>query len=93
MSDQAGNGGAAGMVSAQNLPQKDPQCDERRKDPIQPVLAKFGQRLSNNLLRKDVGEGQIPVLKKLTPQELDLLSKPSVVRMAHPWPPCRRWMS
>jgi hypothetical protein len=40
--------------------------------------------LSNNLLRKDVREGQIPVLKKLTPQELDLLPKPSLALASLP---------
>jgi hypothetical protein len=85
MSDQASDGSAARLIGAQDLSQEDPQRNQGRKDSVQPVFAERGQRLGNNLLRKDVGEGQIPVLKKLTPQELDLLSKPSVVRMAHPW--------
>lgn len=73
------------MVSAENLAQKDPQRNQRRKAPIQPVLAELCQRLTNTLLRQDVGEGQIPVLKKRMRQELNLLSKPFLVRMAHSW--------
>jgi hypothetical protein len=84
MSDQAGHGAAAGMIRTQDLSQKDPQCNQRRKDAIQPVRAERCQPLGNDLLRKDIGEGQIPVLKKLTPQKLNLLPKPSLVRMAHP---------
>src|SRR5262249_61893840 len=85
MSDQPSDGGAAGMVSTQDLSEKDPQGHQGRKDSVQPVHAERGQRLGNNLLRKDVGEGQISVLKKLTPKELDLLTKASLVKMAHPW--------
>jgi hypothetical protein len=85
MSNQAGDGGAARMVCAQDLSQEDPKCDQGREDSVQPVLAERGQRLGNHLLREDVGEGQIFVLKKLTPKELDLLTKASLAKMAHPW--------
>jgi hypothetical protein len=67
MSDQTGDGGSARMVCTQDLSQEDPQRNQRRKDSVQPVLAERGQRLGNNLLRKDVGKGQIYVLTKLTP--------------------------
>jgi hypothetical protein len=85
MCDQAGDGGAAGMVRTQDLTQKDPQRNQRRKNPIQPILAKLGHRLVNNLFRQNVSEGQISLLKELTPQKLNLVPIPSLVKMAHPW--------
>ena len=35
--DQAGDRGAAGVVRTKDLSQEDPQCDQRRKDPVQPA--------------------------------------------------------
>ena len=41
--------------------------------------------LRDDLLREDIGEWQISVLKKLTSQKSDLLPKPSLVKITHPW--------
>jgi hypothetical protein len=70
--DQAGDGGAAGVVRTEDLSQEDPQGDQRRKDPVQPA-GDGGQRLPNDLLGEDVRERQVAVLKELTPQKLHLL--------------------
>ena len=35
--DQAGDGGAAGVVRTQNLTQEDPEGDQRGKDSVQPL--------------------------------------------------------
>jgi hypothetical protein len=40
--------------------------------------------MRNDLLREDIAERQISVLEKLTPQELHLLPKPSLVKIPHP---------
>jgi hypothetical protein len=64
MGEQASDGGAAGMIRTQHLSQKDPQCDQRRKDPIQPA-AQRGQRLNNHFFCEDVSKWQVFVLKKL----------------------------
>src|SRR3954467_9267431 len=34
--DEAGDGGAAGVVGAEDLPEEDPQRDQRGVDPIEP---------------------------------------------------------
>jgi hypothetical protein len=77
MGDQAGDRRATRMIRTQNLTQENPQRNQRRKDSVQPVRAERCQRLGNDLLRKDIGEGQIAILKKLAPQKLNLLPKPS----------------
>src|ERR1700676_177760 len=73
------------MVRTQDLPQKDPERDQRRIDSVHPERIDRGQCPRHNLLREDVAEWQISVLNKLTPQKTDLLAKPSLVRMMHPW--------
>jgi hypothetical protein len=64
---QAGDGGPAGVVGAEHLPQEYPQGDERGEDPIQPA-ADGGQRVREDVLGEDVGERQPAVLEELTPQ-------------------------
>jgi hypothetical protein len=51
--EQAGDGGAAGVGRAQDLPQEDPQRDQRGEDPVQPA-GDGGQRLREDLFREDV---------------------------------------
>jgi hypothetical protein len=41
--------------------------------------------LRDEVFRKDIRERQISVLQKLTPQKLDLVPKPALVKMVHPW--------
>jgi hypothetical protein len=73
------------MVRVQNLAQENPQRNQRRKNPVQPVLIELGQSLAYNLFRQNASERQIPILKETPPQELNLVPNPSLIRMAHPW--------
>ena len=73
----------AGMVCAQNLTQEDPQRNQRRIDPVDPVLADRCRRLRDELLREDIAERQI-----LRPGETDALgispvAERSLVRTPH----------
>jgi len=86
--DQAGDGGAARVVGAEDLPQEDPQRDHRREDPVQPA-GEGGQRPGHDLFGEDVGERQLAVLKELPPQEVYLPAKRSPVGTAHRGPPWR----
>ena len=71
------------MVLAQDLPQKDPQRDEGRIDPINPIHRMVAQRLGDNQLRQHIAKRQSIVLKKLLPQKTQLLSKSSLMRKRH----------
>ena len=62
--DQAGDGGAAGVVGAEDLAQEDPQRHQRGEDPVQPA-ADGGQRFGDDVLGEDVGERQVAVLEEL----------------------------
>ena len=86
--DQAGDGGAAGVVGAEDLAQEDPQRHQRGEDPVQPA-GDGGQRLGDDLLGEDVGERQVAVLKELASEEVHLFAKGTSVRMAHRGPPWR----
>ena len=68
MGDQAGDGGPAGVVGAEDLAEEDPQGDQRGEDPVQPP-ADGGQGLGEDVLGEDVGERQAAVLEELPPQE------------------------
>jgi hypothetical protein len=67
--DQASDRGTAGVVRDEDLPQEDPQCDQRGGDPVQPA-GDGGQSLREELLGQDVGKRQVTVLEELTPQEV-----------------------
>src|SRR4051812_34872377 len=84
MGDQAGDGGAAGMVGTQDLSQEDPQCDQRGKDAVQPA-AQRGQGLGDHVFREDIGERQLTVLEELAPEETSSGAKRAGVRIRHPW--------
>src|SRR5262249_43142216 len=84
MGEQARDGGAAGMVGTQDLPEKDPERDQRGEDPIQPA-AQRGQRLVDRFFREDIRERQLTVLEELAPEETHLGAKGTGVRMRHPW--------
>ena len=88
MCGQAGDGGAAGVVGAEDLAQEDPQGDKRGKEPVQPA-GDGGQRLGDEPLGEDVGERQVGVLKELAPQEVHLITQGSSVRGAPGGPPWR----
>jgi hypothetical protein len=60
-----------------------PDARSTRKDPVQPT-ADRRQRLPNDLLRDDMGERQIVVLKKLTSHKVHLLVERGWARTAHP---------
>ena len=74
MGDQAGDGGAAGVVSAEDLPEEDPQRHERGEHPVEPG-ADRSQRLRDDLLGEDVGERQVTVLEELPSQAADLFAE------------------
>ena len=65
MGNQSRDGRTAGMVRAQDLSQEDPKRDQGRVDPIHPERLDCRQRLGDDLLRKDIRERQVSVLKKL----------------------------
>jgi hypothetical protein len=82
MGEQAGDGGAAGVIRTQDLPEKDPERDQRGEDPIQPA-AQRGQRLGDHLFGEDVGERQLAVVEELAAEETHLGAKGTGVRMRH----------
>jgi hypothetical protein len=84
MGEQAGDGGAAGMVGTQDLPEKDPEQYQRGEDAVQPT-ADGGERLGDHLFREDIGERQVAVLKELASEETRLGAKGAGVRMPHSW--------
>ncbi len=86
--DQAGDGGAAGVVGAEDLPQEDPERHQRGEHPVQPA-GDGDQRLRDHLLGEDVGERQVAVLKELPSEEVQLITKGTSVRMTHRGPPWR----
>ena len=72
--DQAGDGGAAGVVGTEDLAQEDPKRNQGGEDPVQPA-GESGQRLREDLLGEDVGERQVAVLKELPSEEVQLITK------------------
>src|SRR5262249_46248213 len=84
MGDQAGDGGTAGMVGAEDLSQENPECEQGGKDPVQPA-AERRQRLGQNLLGENAGERQAAVLEKLASQKSRLGVKGCRIRIAHAW--------
>jgi hypothetical protein len=48
--DKAGDGGAAGVVGAEDLPPEDPQRHQRGEHPVEPAA----QRLGDNVLGERV---------------------------------------
>ncbi len=86
--EEAGDGGAAGMIRTQDLPEKDPERDQWGKDPVQPA-GDGGQRLRDDLLGQDVGERQVAVLQERPSEEVHLIAKGTSVRMTHRGPPWR----
>ena len=79
---QAGDGGPARVVGAEDLPEEHPQGDERGEDPIQPA-ADRGQCLRQELVGEDVGERQPAVLEELVPQEGRLSAERPGVGVPH----------
>ena len=88
MGDEAGDGGAAGVVGTEDLAQEDPKRNQWGEDPVQPA-GEGGQRLRDDLLGQDVGERQVAVLKELPSEEVHLITKGASVRMTHRGPPWR----
>src|SRR5207248_11562466 len=80
--DQAGDGGATGVVGAEGLPQEDPERDQRGEDPVEPA-ADRGQRGRDNVLGEDVGEGEVAVLQELAPEKANVFADRSGVRIPH----------
>ena len=64
MGDEAGDGGPAGVVGAEDLAEERPQGDQRGEDPVQPD-ADGGQRVGDDVLGEDIGERQLAILKEL----------------------------
>jgi len=67
------------MVRTQDLPQEDRQGDQRRIDSADPESLDRCQCALVEVLREDIGEWQITVLMKPTPQKPDLLVKPALL--------------
>jgi hypothetical protein len=83
MGHQSRHGCSTGMICTQNLAEKDPQCDQRRIDSVQPADTECFQCLRDKLRGQDVAQWQLFILQKLMPQKVDLLLKSSVTRMPH----------
>ncbi len=82
MGDQASDGGAAGVVGAEDLPQEDPERHQGGEHPVEPD-ANGGQRLGDDLLGEEIGEGEATVLQELAPETADLFADRFEVRIAH----------
>src|SRR5262249_42480049 len=74
MGEQPRDGGAAGVVGAEDLSEEDPERDQRGEDAGQPA-SDGGQRLGDGLFGEDVGERQVAVLKELLSQGGDLFAE------------------
>jgi hypothetical protein len=70
------------MVGAEDLPRENPERHERGEHPIE-TDADRGQRMRDDVLGEDVGEGQVAVLQELAPEKTDLFANRSGVRIAH----------
>jgi hypothetical protein len=79
MGDQAGDGSTTARVGTKDLPQEDPQRDQRGIDPVPPYHLARCQRSRDDSLGEDVGEGQIAVLKELASEKADLVLKPALL--------------
>jgi hypothetical protein len=69
--DQAGDGGPARLVGAEDLPEDHPQGDQRGEHPIEPP-ADGRHRVGDDIVGEDVGERQAAVLKELPSQKVGL---------------------
>src|SRR5262249_28950966 len=83
MGDQAGDGGAAGLVGAEDLAEGDPQGHQRRVDAVEPAGPERRQRARDEALREDVGEREPSILEELVPQEARLPAKGRLVGAVH----------
>jgi hypothetical protein len=70
------------VVGAEDLCQEDPERDQRGEDAVQPA-ADGRQRLSDDLLGEDVGEGQVTVLEELLSQGAELFAERCGVVRGH----------
>src|SRR3954454_19756824 len=78
MRDQAGDGGAAGLVGVEHLAEEDPEGHERVEDAVLPGAVDFCQSLGEAPGREDVGEGEFALPEELPAEGVDLLAEASV---------------
>jgi hypothetical protein len=83
MGNQMGNRRTTGRVPAQNLAQEDPQRDQWRIDPVLPTPFDCLQCWHNAFRCEDIAEGEPAFLEKLTPQESELMAKPTFAKTTH----------
>jgi hypothetical protein len=85
MSNKSSNGSSTGMISADDLTEKDPKRYEGCVDAFVPRNLDRIQRLLSRIARQNVGKRQLTFLKKLTPEKLELTPKRTIARIPHPW--------
>ena len=83
MGEQAGDRGAAGMVRAEDLTEKDPQGDERRVDAVEPCSVDRGESVSDEVFGEHVSEREFAVLKVLPAKKVNVAPEPSMAGMRH----------
>jgi hypothetical protein len=81
--DQSSDRRAAGVVNAEHLLEEDPECHQRREDPIIPGGLNFFQSPGDTPRGKDLGEGELAFLEELLAKKVDLTPKTSLVDVSH----------
>jgi hypothetical protein len=90
MRDQAGDGGAAGLVGVEHLAEEDPEGHQRGEDAVLPGAPDFRQRLGEAPRRQDIGEGKFAALEELPAEGVNLPAKASVRGARHRLAPGER---
>ena len=78
MGDQAGDGGAAGLVGVEDLAEEDPEGHQRGEDPVVPGGLDLAEGLLEAAGGEDVGEGKAALLEELLAEGVDLPTETSV---------------
>jgi hypothetical protein len=80
MCDQSSDRSAAGMVGAENLPEKDSKGHEWREDPVLPRDLDTLERLGDVCRRQDVAEREPALRQELLSQRIELTVQTSMPR-------------
>ena len=83
MRDQAGDGGAAGLVGVEHLAEEDPEGRQRGVDPVVPGRLDLAEGLLEAAGGQDVGEGEAALLQELVAEGVDLPTKTSLRVVEH----------
>jgi hypothetical protein len=87
--EEAGDGGAAGAVGAEDLGEEDPEGDQGAEQALAEGDALVVEGLLDLLGREQVGEGQAGDLGEVVAQAAGLAGRAREDSMSQGWPPWR----